>query len=128
MITEQELKETIAELIRYADTSENPILIPKSLKEDYLKAADQIHNLYKEAGYVRQEEEADKVARLLERGWIPPEEARSYVQLSPDQSLPVNPHVEVDCNGRFMGYDADKANVYGGAQNDMLKVGFRKVK
>ncbi len=38
----KELVEWVAEIIRYADTSENPVLIPDSLREDYLKAAKQI--------------------------------------------------------------------------------------
>ena len=35
----KELVEWVAEKIRYADTNENPVLIPDSLRADYLKAA-----------------------------------------------------------------------------------------
>ncbi len=35
-------REKIAEIIRYADSEENPVLIPEYLKDDYLKAADKI--------------------------------------------------------------------------------------
>lgn len=38
-------REAVAEIIRYADTKENPVLIPECLKEDYLNAADQILSL-----------------------------------------------------------------------------------
>lgn len=37
--------EMVANIIRYADKSENPVLIPESLKEDYRKAAEAILNL-----------------------------------------------------------------------------------
>ena len=36
------LKTEIAEIIRYADSKENPILIPEYLKEDYIRASKQI--------------------------------------------------------------------------------------
>ena len=44
-MTPEKLREEVAVIIRYADTSENPVLIPESLKQDYLKAADQILSL-----------------------------------------------------------------------------------
>jgi hypothetical protein len=39
------MRKLIATIIRFADTSKNPILIPKSLEQDYLKATDQIIDL-----------------------------------------------------------------------------------
>jgi len=48
---DKEAEEKIAEIIRYADSSENPVLIPDSLREDYLKAAKDIITLMEKLGY-----------------------------------------------------------------------------
>ena len=36
-------------------------------------------------------EEAELLARLIDKGWIPPEEAKNYVRLADDQELPGMP-------------------------------------
>lgn len=56
------MKEQIAEIIRYADTSDNPVLIPESLKQDYLKAADRILTLF--------QAEVDQLQPLAINEWL----------------------------------------------------------
>ena len=81
--------------------------------------ADQTLVLIPEAGYFK--EEADLVDRLLKRGWIPPEEAKNYVQLHPDQSLP-NPNMDIHI---WRDYSPDMAYCKG--QGDMIRAGWRKI-
>ena len=61
------------------------------------------------------------------RGWIKLYEQGKLEIRAEDQGLPENPYVALDSDGRIYGYDPDKANAYGGAQEDMKQAGFIKV-
>ena len=66
------------------------------------------------------EEEAELVGRLISRGWIPPEEAKKYVKLADDQSLPPirhQPEISPPCEKACHIVE----------QQNMLKAGWRKV-
>jgi len=57
------------------------------------ESKNQVLALVKEAGYVRAVLIGDRIsfvdfARLLDNGWLPPEEAKKMVKLADDQSLP----------------------------------------
>lgn len=95
-MTEAVLREKIARLcFQYCyliDNKEIGKFWEQSLeKEKWFDCAVQTLDLIKEAGWFQ--EEAELVGRLLDRGWVPPEEIRMkrWVKLADDQSLPPNP-------------------------------------
>lgn len=64
-------------------------------------------------------EEADLVGRLIDRGWIPPEEAKNYRKLAVDQSLPENPYFSTSKRGNKLVLNG-AAQLYEKAQQTML--------
>ena len=132
-MTEQELTEKIQQAIgQYSATVmvENPTCVfdptpAIRLSEQILALIKQVLCHFRiisslKAGYFQ--EEADLVGRLLDRGWIPPAEAKNYVKLADDQSLPINPWKpsgSLDIQARYFEYSK--------SQQDMLKAGWRKV-
>ena len=77
-------------------------------------------------------EEAELLGKLVDKGWIPPEEAKNYVKLADDQNLPVNTNIPTEFNELACGPEDDTDNVARGsyllAQQDMLAAGWCKVK
>lgn len=76
--------------------------------------------LIKQAGYFQ--EEAEWIGKLVEEGWIPPEEAKRYVKLAEDQTLPQNPYESLIGNEIPFQIVA-----WRDSRDSMLKAGWRKV-
>ena len=117
---EERVREKVAEelyyqhfLDRYRDKATRWQSQTDSYREMYYKDADQIL--------------AIKLGNRTLREWIELYEQGKLEIRAEDQSLPENPYVTLDSDGRIYGYDPDKANAYGGAQEDMGQEGFVKV-
>lgn len=61
------------------------------------KAKELLHEWAIANGYFL--EDAKLLSRLIDRGWISPEEAKNYVKLADDQSLPEIPSFDYDTEG-----------------------------
>ena len=66
----------------YLDNEGRRQICEQELKEASLILADKIFAIIRKEFPIMYRKEADFVGRLLERGWIPPAEAKKYVKLA----------------------------------------------